>query len=70
MSDLEQAGSAGAGVNLRARSRPHGETDAETHEWVVEADTYERGRKEARLAVLEGWDLLSVQVLDDRFAPM
>lgn len=51
-------------MKLRARSRPHGETDAEAHEWVVEADTYEQGRDEARLAVPEGWDLLSVQVLE------
>jgi hypothetical protein len=62
MSNLEQTGSHGAGVKLRARSRPHGETDAEAHEWDVEADTYELAREEARLAVPEGWDLLSVQV--------
>jgi hypothetical protein len=32
MSDLEQTNPHGAGVKLRARSRPHGETDADAHE--------------------------------------
>jgi hypothetical protein len=51
-------------VKLRARSRPKNDTLADAHEWVVEADTYEAGREEAKLAVPEGWVLLSVQVLE------
>lgn len=51
-------------MKLLARSRPHGETAADAHEWIVEADTYDQAREEARLAVPEGWDLLSVQTID------
>lgn len=32
--------------------------------WEVEAETYETARDEARLAVPDGWDLLSVRVLE------
>lgn len=51
-------------MKLRARSRVQGDTRADVHEWIVEADTYEAGRDEARQAVPEGWVLLSVQVLE------
>jgi hypothetical protein len=51
-------------MKLRARSRPKADTEAEVHEWIVEAETYEQGREEAKMAVPEGWVLLSVQVLE------
>lgn len=51
-------------MKLRARSRPFNDTNADAHEWIVEADTYEQGRDEAKLVVPEGWVLLSVQVID------
>lgn len=51
-------------MKLLARSRPHNDTAADTHEWVVEADTYEEARDEARAAVPDGWDLLNVQTIE------
>ncbi len=51
-------------MKILARSRPHGDSTADSHEWTVEADTYEAARDEARLAVPQGWDLLSVQTLE------
>lgn len=52
-------------VKLLARSRRHGESDAEAHEWNVEAATYELARDEDRAWLCpRGWDLLSAQVLE------
>ena len=51
-------------MKLLARSRPHGDTAADAHEHVVEADTYDAAVAEARASVPDGWDLLSVQTLE------
>ena len=51
-------------MKLLARSRPHNDSDADIHEWSIDADTYDQALTEARLAVPEGWDLISVQTLE------
>jgi hypothetical protein len=51
-------------VKFQASSRPTGDTTAEAHVWTVEADDYDAALAEARLAVPDGWTLLSVQVMD------
>lgn len=56
--------SAAVTVKLLARTRPHGETDADTHQWTVEGITYDAALAEVRLGVNPGWDLLSVQLVD------
>lgn len=47
---------------LHARSRPHGDTDAEPHAFTVEADTYPEALAQAKASVPDGWDLLSVHI--------
>lgn len=49
---------------LLARSRPHGDTLADAHEWTVEASDYGAALAEAKAAVPEGWDLISVQTVE------
>lgn len=49
---------------LLARSRPHGDTLADAHEWTVEATDYDAALTEAKASVPEGWNLISVQTIE------
>lgn len=49
-------------VRLHAASRPHGDTLAEAHEWVLEGEDYDALVAQARGSVPEGWDLLYLHV--------
>lgn len=53
-----------AAVKILARYRRHSESDATTHEVVIEAADYDAGLAEARGRAAEGDDLLSVLVVD------
>lgn len=52
-------------VKLDARSRLHGDTDAEPHEFTAEGADYDEAYAAARDSVPAGWDLLSVQRTTD-----